>query len=201
VQIVCDGTSIQVLTPQVRPQPDGVHIRMDNRSDRELTVGLRYANGGGGGNGAPPGVFEVADPQGGTALPAPPGVTTVTCTDLSLHGNPDDAPPTATFEIVDEDGIYISTALDCDEQVSGIGDYVAGTTGEVGDPVDLARAHFQRLRDTDIVERAGYPESTIPVVRVVRDGQAIATIEYEPDGQGGWLTGTVSRCTDADIRG
>jgi hypothetical protein len=67
--------------------------------------------------------------------------------------------------------------------------------------VELARDHFQGLLPTDVVELAGYPEAQDPVVRVVRDGATIATIEYFQATDGGWLEDSVSRCTDADILG
>jgi len=199
-QVVCDGSTIEVLTPQIRPQPDGVHVQVDNTTDGELSVSVTYSTGGGVGGGASPGVSELDNALGGTGLPAPPGTTSIECFEALGGQGPHDVQP-VTFEVLDEEGLYVPTALDCDQQVAGIGDYGVGAAGVVGDPVDLARAHFTGLRDTDIVERAGYPESTIPVVRVVRDGETIATVEYEPDGQGGWLQGTVRRCTDADIQG
>src|SRR5205823_4337598 len=55
-EVVCDGRTIEVLTPQVRPQPDGVHVQVDNTTDGDLTVSVKYQNGAGAGGGAPPGV-------------------------------------------------------------------------------------------------------------------------------------------------
>jgi hypothetical protein len=94
--------------------------------------------------------------------------------------------------------VYRSTELDCDTVSSGVVDFVPGAEGDMGDPVDLARATLEDatggLQPSDVVERAGYPEWDEPIVRLVRDGEVVATIRYfEADG-GGWLRDTTSMC-------
>jgi hypothetical protein len=83
----------------------------------------------------------------------------------------------------------------------GITDYVSGAKGEVGDPVELSRHHFQGLQAGDVVERAGYPGSAYPKVRVVRAGQVIALVKYRPDESGGWLRDQVSICDGSGLIG
>jgi len=46
------------------------------------------------------------------------------------------------------------------------------------------------------VERAGYPDREEAVVRVVRDGEVVATMLLIGDGNGGWLRSQTSECTD-----
>jgi hypothetical protein len=199
VEVECREDGAKVLSPEVRPQADGVHIRVDNVTSQTRSVFVTYSTGGGVGGGAPPGVSELQDPQGGTALPAPPGPTLISCFDSRAHGRPDIKE--VGLEIIDPEGLWTSTSLDCRAWVAGTPGFRADWKGEVGDPVDLARSHFEGLRPDDVIEQAGYPEATNVVVRVVRDAEIIATIEYWPDGQGGWLQQTVSRCQAADITG
>jgi hypothetical protein len=84
--------------------------------------------------------------------------------------------------------------------VSGISDYGAGAKGLVGDPVDLARDHFQRLLDTDVVQLVSQGDEQATVA-VVRDGTTVATAVYDSDGQGGWLLSEVTRCQDSGLIG
>jgi hypothetical protein len=196
--VVCDGDGTHVLTPQIRPQPDGVHFRIDNRTGVHLGFEFRFGESGAGGDNAPVGTSEI------TRSDVPPGDVLVTCWDFrgqpALPKDPDEF---VTLAVVDEDGIWTSPNLDCGDAgwVTGTGDYGEGAKGVVGDPVDLAKDHFQGLRATDLVRSVGYPQEEQPVVGVVRDGTTIATAEYLSDGEGGWLLSTVSRCQDSGLIG
>ena len=75
--------------------------------------------------------------------------------------SPDDAPSeaprwSATFAIADRGGIYRPPDLECDGDGGSVGsiDYVAGTRGEVGDPVEIARRE-PFVRPDDVVEGSG----------------------------------------------
>ncbi len=110
-------------------------------------------------------------------------------------------PDLQELELVDDDVIYRSVELDCDMVSTGISDYVQDALGAEGDPVELARRDFESaleggLEPDDVVERAGYPESDQPIVRLVRDDGVIATVEYRGAEGGGWLEETLSRCED-----
>jgi hypothetical protein len=186
--IVCDETGTTIETPSVRAQPDGVHVVVDNRTGVDPGFSARFADGRGHGDNAPPGTSE-------HVLDAPPGTLEIGCY-AGEHGSGE--PDLRALEVVDVDGFYRSTALDCESSSGGVIDYVPGAEGEVGDPVDLARVVFEestgRLEPDDVVERAGYPEWDEPIVRLVREGEVVATIRYfEADG-GGWLRDTTSMC-------
>ena len=79
-------------------------------------------------------------------------------------------------------------------------DYVAGATGEHGDPVEIARARLRdRLKEGDVVRAAGYPEEPERHVIVVRDGSTVADLKYIRDEAGtGWLVDTESTCPSFD---
>jgi hypothetical protein len=61
-KILCDGSTTQLLTPEVRPQPDGVHFEVENSSGRALGFQVRD----GGGSDAAAGTSEPADPGTGS---------------------------------------------------------------------------------------------------------------------------------------
>jgi hypothetical protein len=197
-EVVCDATGIRVLTPEVRPQADGVHIRVDNRTSGNRSVFLTSADGRRIGASAHPGVSDLRNDHGGTALPVPPGSALIRCFDPAA---PRGDVKNVGFEVVDPDGEWKPASFDCAEIVTGSPLYTSDAKGQAGDPVELARQHFQGLLPTDVVELAGYPDEDEPIVRVVRDGATIATIEYFRAADGGWLENSVSRCTDADIAG
>jgi hypothetical protein len=95
-------------------------------------------------------------------------------------------------------------SLDCGEggglaSLTNI-DYVADAKGATGDPVDLARDHFEGLRETDEVRLVRWTEAQATVA-VIRQGAVIATAHYTNDGRGGWLLETVSRCEGSGLIG
>jgi hypothetical protein len=197
-RVVCDANGTRVLTPRIRPQADGVHFGIDNRTGEHLGFIFRFGDRPGGGDNAAVGRSEISRSD------LPPGAVLVTCFDhRGQTPVPKDPSAFARIDVIDEDGIWSSPELDCGDAgwVTGIGDYVAGVKGEAGDPVDLARDHFKGLRSTDVVSRAGYPEQPSAIVAVVRKGRTVATAEYDGDGTGGWVLSTVSRCQDSGLIG
>jgi hypothetical protein len=199
-RVTCDGTSTVVepqvvqMDPQtgeiletssaVRAQGDGVHVIVTNTSGGDLSFQWDL-----GGENAPIGKHELV-------LTLPPGVTGVRCQDPGEDAGPPGA--YVDLEIVDPDGVYVSTELSCDEVTGWFADYGPDATGDP-DPVQSARDHLHGLEPGDVVEAAGYPEDETPQVRVVRDRQVIAVLEYFPDGKGGWLESTGNACSGLGI--
>jgi hypothetical protein len=185
--IVCDESGTIVETPSTRPQADGLHVVIDNRTGVDPGFSVRYERGGLGDN-APPGTTE-------HVLDVPPGTVQIGCY-TGTHGSGE--PDLHALEVVDLDGVYRSTELDCESSSGLVTDYVPGAEGEPGDPVDLARAALEGatggLGPDDVVERAGYPESAEPIVRLVRADRVMATVEFRPADAGGWLQDTLSMC-------
>ncbi len=180
VQVVCDANGTSVTTPIARPQPDGVHLRIENTTGTDMGFDVGTL----GGDNAPSGASEIV-------WPVPPGDIEVGCSDL--EGNRQDR---ATLTIQDPDGIWIDPKVGCDDVAVGTADYVQGATGEHGDLVAIARAGVaDRLREGDVVEAAGYPAATDRHVIVVRDGTTVADLTYRLDEAGtGWLLDSESTC-------
>jgi hypothetical protein len=186
-QVICEPSQTRLLTPTVRPQADGVHLSVENNSTREIAFVVDDPGSGGGG-------FDV---PGGAVMDLYSGRVRVACYD-PYRDDPSEMAG-EELEIIDENGIWVSPALgpSCKTASTGIADSVA-EGGEPGDTIALARGLFagQGLRQNDVVEPAGYPEQTPRIVRVVRDGETIATVAYRSDGAGGWIQDEVTVCTE-----
>jgi hypothetical protein len=196
-EIVCEGTSTQVLTPQVKPQPDGVHFRVDNRSGQDLALQFGQTDFFvGAGTNAFQGVHEIAFHD------VPPGEVRVRCMDAEKDSGSDEG--FVSLQVVDEDGIWVPDRLQCggDGAVVGSGSYAEGAEGSKGDPVDIFKAaHADDIQDGDEVRLGGYPESENPKVMLIRDEQVVGLAVYTSDGKGGWLEGSFSECSPGGDRG
>ena len=186
-RVVCTATGIRVETPTVAPQPDGIHFEIVNDTDTERSFSLSGANTGLG-FGAPPGTTEQVVDLG-------PGALTVGCDDPATE--PEAGEP---IEIVDPEGIWVSTQLSCPEQFSSVTDYIQGAQGETSDPLEAARMALEGygLEPDDVFEPAGYPEAEVPKVRLVRDGEPLAVVDLLDDGSGKWLVSTVTGCSSLE---
>ena len=171
-RVVCDQDGTRLLTSQVRPHADGVHIRIDSRLAPE---DVSFAVGEIGGS-------EAAGEQ---VWPIPPGPVEIGCWE-SFAEEPD----YVSLEVVDPQRLYVPAELECLEAVGSSGGGVASSGGSYGkapegdprDPVEIAREFFESafgpLGEGDVVEPAGYPEAEIRQVRLVRDGRTVAVAEY-----------------------
>jgi hypothetical protein len=183
-QIVCRDGKTEVLTPQVRTQPNGVHLEVRNETGSKLEFKVDDPEGGGGG-------FDI---PGSTVMDLHPGQVRVACFDgysedpSEITGEP--------LEIVDEDGVWVSPLLDCQEWTSEIADFVAGAQGEKRKPAEIVRRYLAKRDLVGDVERAGYVQGEPPVFRLVSEGAVVATVELLADGEGGWLVSTVNSCSD-----
>jgi hypothetical protein len=188
-EITCDGTSTEVVTPEVVAQPDGVHVRVTNTSSTDLSFQFR-----GGGDSAPVGESEFVRSLA-------PGAVDVRCLDPALDAG---IPGGWVFlTVVDPAGIYRAPVLECagGETVTGNVDYVEGAAGWTDDPVDITREHAIGVLPTDEVSYAGYPKQAPPQVRVVRDGAVVAVFNFFDDGHGGWLMSSYQACSALGIGG
>jgi len=188
VRLVCQVKSeppvVEFTT--VKPQPDGVHFQIVNGTDKDLAFSVESPRGEGGGTNAPQGVST-------QVIDIPPGKASIACFDPYTE----DAGKVAKtdLEIVDEHGAWIPTRLKCAQQFSGVMDYAAGARGK-SDPLEAAREGFRSyLEADDVVEPAGYSQAEMPMFRLVRGGDVLATVELLNDGAGGWLPSTVTGCS------
>ncbi len=183
-----DGVA-EVETPTVRPQPDGVHILVEAPGvGDELGV-----------------IFESTidrsaflsgsqDPRNGIVREMGAETWRVAC--YSGPGEPNhvagDAPSLA---VVDPDGIWIPTTLQCTDQESGI-----SPTQEFSASAQDAIHALTGVLPTDVVEPAGYPEGSSAglVWRVVRNGSIVAWLHLRQSGDE-WYVIAGMGCTDAGI--
>lgn len=183
-RVVCAVHGARLETDAVKPQLDGVHLEIvnDTGEDRSLSV-IESQGGGGLGESAPAGTSTLV-------VALAPGTLEVSCADLR-----EKEPTGSRLEVVDEDGVWISTTLDCTDGFSGTADYVPGAKGK-DDPLAAAEKALVAYRQNDDdVEPAGYPDAPTPVYRLVRDGETLATVSLLDDGSGGWLADTVTGCS------
>jgi hypothetical protein len=187
-QVSCTDAGTQVSTPVVQPQPDGVHIVVDNTTGKDL--GLQIQDFGG--DNAPVGTSEIV-------RPIPPGVYGLNCIT-----SPQAAEPTAyqTFEVQDPAGIWVSTNLECSSggSVGAAGSFAPGALGVQGTPVEVVTTTISGPLPTDLIEAAGYTSATDAAsVRVVRDGNVVATYHLFPDSQGGWMIDSAQACDATNL--
>jgi hypothetical protein len=182
-EFTCDGTgTISPSSAVVAAQSDGVHIAVTATGDLPVSFSIE----GVGGDGADAGervetVWQLA-----------PGPVTVSCSVESAEFG--GVASSSSLTVVDPGGYYVAAELDCASVVGQIPEYGEGATGSAGDPVQVVRDHLSGLEFDDAVERASYPQSEQPVVRVVRDGGVVAKVVLRDDGQGGWLLDTLENC-------
>lgn len=179
VNVVCDATSASIDGPgQVIAQPDGVHVAFANATDERLSVSFEQAGMGTGGD--PGGNLLITD--------TPPGPETVTCETTSHTIG------STSFTVVDPNGYWVSTDLGC----TGGGwassvDYAGGVAGEA-DPFAAARAFLgDKLRATDELVLAGYPDAPAGVM-VFREGHPYELVRVD-HVSGGWIASGAEGCS------
>jgi hypothetical protein len=183
-RVVCAVHGTRLETDAVSPQPDGVHLEIVNETGEERSISVLDPRGAGMGQSAPAGTSTLV-------VALAPGTLEVTCSDLRSEGEPE----ASMLEVVDEDAVWISTTLDCTLGFSGTSDYTPDARGDA-DPLTAAQKGLEGyMQPGDVVEPAGYPEAGIPLYRLLRDGEVLATLELQDDGDGGWLPGTVEGCS------
>ncbi len=200
----CDGTSATLDADRIRTQPDGVHIDFVNAMDEALVFTLRSPEEGGSPDDAVsdgPGLQQDVYEPGriSTVGTWGPGTYDVVCWNPATG----EMAATAQLEVVDPDGHYVPWEPECDGAAWGMAPgYPAGTAGDRGDPLDVARARLTGLEEGDVVERARYPGSaTDPVIRIVRGGAVVAAATLFDDGAGGWLLSSMEGCGDVQTIG
>jgi hypothetical protein len=180
VLLTCDGETTTLDTPQVRPQADGVHIVITNTSGIDLALEIRDRAG-----------EAVSPPRHEVVWPGEPGTLELRCLDPVDSAIPEGG--YVEVEVVDPEGIYVPTELACDEVTGWNADFAPDAVG-VADPVAGARESHEWIEPDDVVELAGYPESLTRLVRVVRDGEIVAVLEFFLNGPDAWLEESGNAC-------
>jgi hypothetical protein len=193
-RIACDGADPIVQTPVVATQPDGVHVEVSNPTDQTLSFSI------GPDIGSPDAAVSALAP--GTVdlvLTNAPGPMSFSCSPPLEEGQAG-VSGLGSFEVVDPVGNYVPADLECvvgsaygsgAAQPAGGG---GGASGFAGDPVQVVRDHVSGLEFDDLVERAGYLGTEVPVIRIVRAGAIVGKITLSGDGSGGWLLSSIEGC-------
>ncbi len=170
VEVRCEPTGIVVPVASVRPERDGLHLRVHNLLPESTTITVDGDDWSSGEIAVTPGVQEVRQP-------VPPGQLTIGC-DI------DGVLERRRVDLVDPSGYYREPELDCDAA-----DRTTLTSLPVDPPVanritaartGLAPHLVETDRPDAIGALRGYPAqrvsdaTTDPVVQVVRDGEVIA---------------------------
>jgi hypothetical protein len=170
VEVHCDPGGIVVPVASVRPQRDGLHIRVHNSLPAATTVAVEGDDWGSGDIPVPPGVHDLRQP-------VPPGPLTIGC---DIGG----ATERRLVDLVDPAGYYRAPELACDDADrttlrdlpvdpanrniiaaarAGLGPYLVDGTAD--DAIGALRGYpAQRLSDA----------TDDPVVQVVREGEVVA---------------------------
>ena len=168
-RIICekDGTT-RVATPDVLAQPDGVHVVIVNLLDESASmIGLG---------------FDV-DPGSSTwVVSERPGTIQEACWPFSEHPA---GPPSSTtpMTVHDPEGMFVEGELQCNETDDGTAldiRLLASVEGrkDVSITPEEARPLIGGIRDDDIVQLPGYPDTVKQSVVVVRDGRRIAGVGF-----------------------
>jgi hypothetical protein len=166
-----DGTAT-VQSAAVQAQADGLHVVVDDQAGAEAVVFTR------------PSEPWIAWSSGSNGLDGEfvslvaPGETTARCEQAgTTYDTSQGDSGAATFVVLDPNAYWTSSDLAC----GPLDDSWAMTGLQPVDPLvttiyDAARMAAPGIRDTDIVESAGYTASRADagLVRVARDGQVIA---------------------------
>ena len=192
IEVHCTAEATTVSTPVVKPGPAGVTLRVLNDTGQPIYVTLTSAHGGQG--------DQVSGPGRETVEPLAPGPVEIACYDPS---DPAQDPPSspgylervAHFEVVDEDGVWRPDTLEClDGQQGGASASFGEDAGQPREELPDALRTWLKLRPTDEVRPAGYPEQPNAPLVVVRDGRVVARGSIA-ELEHGWVVDSVEACT------
>lgn len=189
LQVVCheDG-STGLRNESVGALPDGVHIRVDNRTSE--FVSLTGTS------------FDFTEGVTEQVVPLAPGRHEVACWPGSMHGGGE--PEGLPIRVLDPGDHWRPGELECepDDGESRVTiDYFDEAPGEKGDPEDIARRSANGIEEGDEFITVRYPEAEHREVAVVRDEKRVALFSYWPAQNGGWLLDGYSACGSSGISG
>jgi hypothetical protein len=174
-EVRCDGNDTHLLTPTVVTRRDGVHVRINNRSggEVELEYEIDGGSGGGGGELVPAGVSE-------RLISFPAETIGVACREKG-RSSPSKY---ATMKVIDPGDKAKSPQVECGQGTSEYRDFDAVSDA---DPLAAARSYMRDrhlLRPGDVLEKAVGPGPEFPVVLLLRNGRAVASLWFSPGADG-----------------
>jgi hypothetical protein len=187
-EVVCDGDGTRILTASVRPRPDGVHVIVENRTEKGVTFvigrlvpqpvdGVEQLTLPSGehlvfGEWASKGNNSVAaGAEEAQAWVVEPGPAAVWCLRKGQQGDPADV--VTGLSVVDAERLYAPADLSC-----MVHSYEIALPADPADPVQAASESVSGLLEDDVVTYGGYPHQPRPIVRILRGDQAIAVVHF-----------------------
>jgi hypothetical protein len=180
LRVRCNAQSIEVLTPVVAAQPDGLHVDADVTGLTDPIVGLKSKSD--------PNATHYSGSDGVDGVfvrQLPLGEATVFCESGPSEGDgPEDL--SGSFTIVDPNGVFTDYQLSCAD-----GELVGGypvPDGGPRSPEEAITSQVEGSKSSDVIERAGYPVLAPPgpIYRLARDGRIIGwfLVPKFPDQEG-----------------
>jgi hypothetical protein len=199
-RVQCTEEGVEVLTPEVRPRSDGIHILFDNQTNRRAFY-LRDAGSTApnhGGKLSPQAVTEVRTTFA-------PGEILIGCfrTQNDIAFSEVAGEGFGRLSIRDPESLWVSPELDCTD-ASSRPRVTASDVSAQGEPDfrSMAREHLPGIESGDVFDYPGYPETEFhadETLLVVRGGQSIAILSFFQE-YGKWKIG-VQGCPDSGIGG
>ena len=192
VEVRCTADGTTVSTSVVRPGPAGVRMRVVNDAGTPIYVTLESASGGRG--------DQVSEQGRDTVEPLAPGEVSIACYDPT---DPAQDPPSspgylervAHFAVVDADGLWVTDRPECpDGQMAGASASFGEDAGQPRDELPEMLRTWLKLRPTDEVRSAGYPEQLNAPLVAVRDGRVVARGSIAELAKG-WVIDSVEGCS------
>jgi hypothetical protein len=167
--IECTDDSIDVRTPEVDVQPDGVHLWVSGPSGGEHEIRLTLPSGDR--------VISFTDYDGRElVIAAAPGAWDASCHDLA---HADVTPSSAQITVRDPSHLWADPELPCaaadSQETIALSNETVSSREEVPGAI---RDAVDGVLPTDRIETAQYPEQEMMVFRVVRDGSTVALVRY-----------------------
>ena len=187
LKVSCDGGAPRMVTPTVAVQRDGVHIQLVGNPPPNTGLaffgrldGSMYLS-------------RAADPTQGLVLQLGTGTYDVKCYQMGSGVDPAAINAADSVDVVDPNGFWVSTYLDC--AFSGQIDLTPVGYLPGGSAATNIRSEVAGLLPSDTIERAGYTYvAGLPAYRVVRGGSTIAALTMGKDA-----IASVVACNDAGL--
>lgn len=191
VELRCDGVTTELLSPDVAPQPDGLHFQVQYADGvRSVVLWVR---------GAPTRTYSAfeLEPAAGSrsvVLPVPPSDYFIRCENNDADSNNVDLDPTAaaTLNVVDANGVWSPDELTCPSHDAGM--FFTSM------PVDESslRLAVPGIEASDEIVQVGYPQSFGREWGVNRQGELVARMDVVPRPDGSYFI-TLRACTSVGI--
>lgn len=172
VELHCLPENIVVRNASVRPQDDGLHIRVINKLAQRTEVWVTSETDWSSGH------FSVPVGASNWVVSPPLGHLVVGC-------NAGLQQPERDVELVDEDNLYVDPSLDCKAHEVGSDPTEIEVTTRSSSLATAVRSTLTNVKmnaSDDIAPMNGYPEKDYttpmaePAVRILRDGETIAIV-------------------------